>query len=293
MSTGAAPIQVTCPQCAKQLAVPAQHAGKQGRCPACKSVFSIPSAPAAPAQPAYQASAPAQPAYQPAPQSYPAAPQMPAYPQQAAWQQPQANAWPQQQPAAQPQWPAPAQPNWNASQAAAPSAPAIPNPFGQGAPAAPGYASPFGNGQAQGGYGQQPSPFGAAAQPAPMQNFQPLYPAQQGLGAAPLQSTNPFADQDGGELRLAPAEPTAMGHSLAPAYNAYSAPLAPNKPDAYSGAFGSEKRGMDAGVWGGLGLMLLAVVWFVGGLAFNVFFCYPPVLFIIGIVAVVRGLFNR
>jgi hypothetical protein len=126
-----------------------------------------------------------------------------------------------------------------------------------------------------------------------MQGFQPLYPAQQGMGAAPLQSTNPFADQDGSELRLAPAEPAGMSHSLGPAYNAYSAPLATSKPDAYSGSFSSEKRGVDAGVWGGVGLMLLAVAWFFGGLLFGIIFFYPPVLFIIGIIAVVRGLFNR
>jgi hypothetical protein len=39
--------------------------------------------------------------------------------------------------------------------------------------------------------------------------------------------------------------------------------------------------------------MLLAVGWFFGGLMFGIIFFYPPVLFIIGIVAVVRGLFNR
>lgn len=123
-----------------------------------------------------------------------------------------------------------------------------------------------------------------------MNGFQPLYQNQN--PAMPAQATNPFGEQEEGDLRLAPSDPTPSGHSLAPAYNAYASP-ALGQPDAYSGAFGTEKKGMDAGILGGIGLMLLAVVWFFGGLAAGIIFFYPPILFIIGIVAVVRGLFNR
>jgi transposase len=46
-------------------------------------------------------------------------------------------------------------------------------------------------------------------------------------------------------------------------------------------------------VVGGLLMMLIAVVWFVGGLFFNIIFFYPPILFVIGIIALVKGLVDR
>lgn len=269
MSAGNGSIQVTCPQCQKQLGVPAQHAGKQGRCPACKAVFSIPSSPA-PLAPAPQ--------FAPQPQFTPQPQMAPQFPSQPNWQAPM----PQPGFAPAPQWQAPAP----AMPAAAPS------PFGNvPASAAPWNTSPAHSPFPQSTPYSQPSPFGApaAAQPTPMNGFQPLYPNQS--VAAPAQAANPFAEQDGGDLRLAPADPLPASQSLTPAYSPF-APTA-STPDPYSGSFGTEKRGMDAGILGGMGLMLLAVVWFFGGLAFDIIFFYPPILFIIGIVAVVRGLFNR
>jgi hypothetical protein len=46
MSTAQGKIPVACPQCGKNLMVPASVAGKQGRCPACQHVFAIPAPPA-------------------------------------------------------------------------------------------------------------------------------------------------------------------------------------------------------------------------------------------------------
>jgi hypothetical protein len=54
---------------------------------------------------------------------------------------------------------------------------------------------------------------------------------------------------------------------------------------ASSGGFGT----VNAGVIGGVIMMLIAVVWFIAGLAGGIIFFYPPILFIIGIVAVVKG----
>lgn len=51
------------------------------------------------------------------------------------------------------------------------------------------------------------------------------------------------------------------------------------------GWFGS----INAGVVGGILMMLIAVVWFVVGLAGGIIFFYPPILFVIGIVAIVKG----
>jgi hypothetical protein len=54
------------------------------------------------------------------------------------------------------------------------------------------------------------------------------------------------------------------------------------------GWFGS----LNAGVAGGLLMMVIAVVWFVLGLMADRIFFYPPILLVIGLVAVVKGLFG-
>ncbi|MBI2807178.1 MAG: hypothetical protein HYX68_19525 [Planctomycetes bacterium] len=45
----------------------------------------------------------------------------------------------------------------------------------------------------------------------------------------------------------------------------------------------------------GVGLLMIlgSIVWFVGGLFFDIIFFYPPVLFVLGIIAVVRGAMQR
>ena len=42
-------------------------------------------------------------------------------------------------------------------------------------------------------------------------------------------------------------------------------------------------------VLSGVGMMVGAVVWLVVGLMFNRFFIYPPILFIIGLVTMIKG----
>jgi hypothetical protein len=55
------------------------------------------------------------------------------------------------------------------------------------------------------------------------------------------------------------------------------------------GSFGS----VNAGVIGGILMMLIAVVWFIGGLAVGYIFYYPPVLLVIGFIAMIKGFANR
>jgi hypothetical protein len=55
-----------------------------------------------------------------------------------------------------------------------------------------------------------------------------------------------------------------------------------------SGWFGN----VNAGAIGGVLMVLIAVVWFVLGLAAGRIFFYPPFLFIIGIIAIVKGAFG-
>lgn len=61
-------------------------------------------------------------------------------------------------------------------------------------------------------------------------------------------------------------------------------------PSKSGGFFGIEKRGVAAGVLGGLLMMVIAVVWFLLGLAADIIFFYPPILFIIGLFAFLKGI---
>jgi len=43
-------------------------------------------------------------------------------------------------------------------------------------------------------------------------------------------------------------------------------------------------------IFGGLAMMLIAVLWFFGGLWAGYIFFYPPILFVVGIIALVKGM---
>jgi hypothetical protein len=60
----------------------------------------------------------------------------------------------------------------------------------------------------------------------------------------------------------------------------------------YEGFFGPERKGIDHGITGGLAMMGIAVVWFVVGYASGVLFYYPPILFVIGLYAFIKGVFT-
>ncbi len=57
-----------------------------------------------------------------------------------------------------------------------------------------------------------------------------------------------------------------------------------------AGVFAPEKKGLDAGIVGGLLMMVVAAIWFFVGLAGDVVFIYPPILFIIGLIGFFKGL---
>jgi len=129
----------------------------------------------------------------------------------------------------------------------------------------------------------QPAAWQGSSIPNPYGNSAPSSPF--GQSAAPYGQAGAYGQSSSagdGELRLVPdANPYA-----APATPA-SFNFAPAKP---------QKRSVDGEIngslWGGIGMMVLAVVWFVGGLFFDIIFFYPPILFIIGLVAFVKGLIN-
>ncbi len=56
------------------------------------------------------------------------------------------------------------------------------------------------------------------------------------------------------------------------------------------GTFAPEQAGIKKGVLGGAIMIGIAVVWFFGGLAAGYIFYYPPVLLVIGIYALIKGI---
>jgi hypothetical protein len=69
-------------------------------------------------------------------------------------------------------------------------------------------------------------------------------------------------------------------------------PLKPLRSERGRGFFGPEKKGIAKGVLGGFAMMAIAVVWFVAGWAVGYIFFYPPILFLIGLYATLKGVFT-
>ena len=104
-------------------------------------------------------------------------------------------------------------------------------------------------------------------------------PAAYPYGSPPAQQ--PFSQQ--------PLAQQPMNPHLA---NAYAEAAQRKSSDKYNHGFGLEQRGWDAGMMGGLAMMLIGGVWLVVGLYFGWIFYYAPILIIIGLVGFVRGLFT-
>ncbi len=130
-----------------------------------------------------------------------------------------------------------------------------------------------------------PDPFGQAV---PTSGYQ-LPPApQQGYYQQPAAYGSPPAQQPYGQQPYAPQQQPMNPHMA----NAYAQAAESQSTQKYNHAFGMEQRGWDAGMMGGLLMMVIGGVWFVGGLFFGILFYYAPILFIIGLVGFVRGLFT-
>lgn len=58
------------------------------------------------------------------------------------------------------------------------------------------------------------------------------------------------------------------------------------------GFFAPEKKGIEHGMMGGMVMMAIAAVWFGLGWMAGAIFYYPPILFLIGVFAFLKGLFT-
>ncbi|MCC7139105.1 MAG: hypothetical protein IT460_11845 [Planctomycetes bacterium] len=112
----------------------------------------------------------------------------------------------------------------------------------------------------------------------------PLASAPPASSRAPTRLVCPACD-----TRYPVADPTCprCGRSRAKARR--DAGLAAGDDDS----FAFERKAAGSGVLGGVALMTLAVVWFVLGWRGGRIFFYPPVLFVVGLVAFARGLTGR
>jgi hypothetical protein len=60
--------------------------------------------------------------------------------------------------------------------------------------------------------------------------------------------------------------------------------------DEETGTFSPERKAIQKGILGGLATMAIAIVWFVVGWMGGYIYFYPPILFVIGIYALIKGI---
>jgi hypothetical protein len=98
-----------------------------------------------------------------------------------------------------------------------------------------------------------------------------------------------------GEAAVVPeprSQPAGDGASPAPTTKPWQKETAA-EPAHESAPQPVNKSGIGGEVLGGALAMVIAVIWFVAGLAADRFFIYPPFLFIGGLIAVVKGLVQK
>jgi hypothetical protein len=115
-------------------------------------------------------------------------------------------------------------------------------------------------------------------------------PCGQQLMAAPEHAGQPIECPKCGQSTVAPA--AAQPVAPQPDPNAKPWQKADPHPAATTQTTGGsiEGRVFNSGMAGGAAAMAIAVIWFVVGLAADRIFFYPPILFIIGLVAFFKGM---
>lgn len=117
----------------------------------------------------------------------------------------------------------------------------------------------------------------------------PATPAANSFGSPSNTLLNNNSNDD---YQLQPAANNFAANNYAPTVSSpYASPQYNSTPASYQSPTPAKGQFWDSSVLGGIALMVIAVVWFFGGLAVNIIFFYPPILFIIGLVALVKGIF--
>jgi hypothetical protein len=135
---------------------------------------------------------------------------------------------------------------------------------------------------------------------------QAAYPYAPGYGQAYPANPGAFPQPPGYPPPYGAAYPHAAGAAPQPAKKSDAELLSPylentdwRKPDRYSaseesGPFAFEKSIMNGSIVGGMLAMLVAAVWFVFALnSGGRLYFYPPILFVVGLIGVIRGVMNR
>lgn len=63
-----------------------------------------------------------------------------------------------------------------------------------------------------------------------------------------------------------------------------------SEPEGNGAFFAPERAGIRMGAVGGVLMIVIALVWFFAGLAADIVFFYPPILFLVGVYALIKGL---
>jgi hypothetical protein len=115
---------------------------------------------------------------------------------------------------------------------------------------------------------------------------------------------NEESDEEERKVRAEPPEPEPKPERERPRRPARAEAPLPRKLDVRKKSARSRRSGprvtfeqgwfgnVNSGVAGGVLMILIAVVWFVLGLMADRIFFYPPVLFVIGIAAIFKGMFG-
>ena len=140
-------------------------------------------------------------------------------------------------------------------------------------------------------------PFSGVSQPAAQSSFLDDLPASVLNPQPMMQSTAPMFSQPNPAVTKPKSKKKKKRKSDADVLAQYLKDDDWKKPDGNSpekddGYFSFEGKILNGGVIGGCLAMLLAVVWFFGGLAAGFIFFYPPVLFVIGLISCARALLS-
>lgn len=104
------------------------------------------------------------------------------------------------------------------------------------------------------------------------------------LPVPPVRKKKPRTDEDEELAELPPALPAPKKKKKADTEDE-----ADESSNSRAGGFGSAS----AGIGGGILMIIIAIVWFVVGLYAGYIYFYPPVLLVLGIVSIGKGMMNN